>query len=248
VLGLDADQTRRLMSTAPAAYTATPHDLVVAAVAWAAHEVFDLSAVALDAEAPGRTSPDETLDLSRTVGWLAHSYPLVVLTNGIVSAVLVATKEAIRAIPGEGLGYALLSQFPETGLGGFSPHLRVRFDPDPGPEAPEEGAGPGAIVTSDWPLGDTVAAANRAGVPVSLTALARGGRLDLILDYATDRLDEATAWRFVVAVQDGLTGIIEHCAAQPTPLHTASDVGATGLDDATIAVLNAVADDPRDYA
>ncbi|MDR1512379.1 MAG: hypothetical protein LBS56_02685, partial [Propionibacteriaceae bacterium] len=72
---------------------------------------------------------------------------------------------------------------------------------------------------------------------------ARG--LDLDLDYAAGRLDQATAWRFVVAVQDGLASIVEHCAAQPTPLRTASDLGEPGLDDATVAVLNAVADDWR---
>jgi hypothetical protein len=205
-------------------------------VVWATHEVFGLDAVAVEVDGDGRHLPGDPLDLSRTIGWLSHPYPLVVPASPVVSAAIVAAKEAIRAVPTGGLGHALLRPLSIPGLDA-RPNLAVRFDPGPDPAA----LGPD-LALLDWPTGPSTPST----APVTLTAAVRGGRLDLALAFPADRLGETDAWRLMMAVRDGLTSIVEHCAAQPTALRTASDVGLPGLDDATISRLNLAAD-PRDY-
>jgi hypothetical protein len=67
------------------------------------------------------------------------------------------------------------------------------------------------------------------------------------VDYAVEALDQATAYRFLTAVIDGLHGVVEHCGAQGTPQQTPADVGAPGLDSDTVAALNALAADDGGY-
>jgi len=234
---LEPDLTARLLTDALHGYGATAHDLVVAAAVWAAHEVFGLDALALDVEGDGRQLPGDPLDLSRTVGWLASAHPLVVPAGPVTGAAIVAAKEAGRAVPTGGLGHALLLPLGIPGLD-VQPHLAVRFDPGPDPAS----LGPGAVLV-DWPVGSTALAV----APVTLSAVVRADRLALSLVFPPDRLGAADAWRFLVALRDGLISVIEHCAAMPTTLRTASDVGLPDLDDATIARLNAAAADPQDY-
>jgi non-ribosomal peptide synthase protein (TIGR01720 family) len=233
---LDPGLTTRLLTEALPAYGTTVQDLVVAAAVWAAHEVFGLDALAVEVEGDGRHLPGDPLDLSRTVGWLSCPYPLVVPARPVVSAAIVAAKEAIRAVPAGGLGYALLRPLSIPGLD-VRPNLAVRFDPGPDPVA----LGPD-LIPMDWPTGPVAP----PSAPVTLTAAVKGSRLELVLAFPPDRLSQADAWRLMVALQDGLTSIIEHCAAQPTALRTASDVGLPDLDDATISRLNSAAG-PLDY-
>ncbi|MDR1266701.1 MAG: AMP-binding protein [Propionibacteriaceae bacterium] len=235
---LDREQTNRLLTTSLQPYSTTVADLIVAAAAWAVREVYGLKAVAIEVEGDGRRPLGDRHDWSRTVGWLAHTFPLIVPTSPIVAAAVVAAKEAFRAVPQGGFGYARLAQLPGSSVVA-EPVLAVRLE-----LGPEAGALGPDVALSDWPTGRLGDAAARTP-PVVLTAAVDGDGLELSLDYAADRLGAATAWRLVVAVRDGLAGIIEHCAAQSAPLQTAADVGAPGLDDATIAVLNAAAS--RDY-
>ncbi|MDR1808352.1 MAG: AMP-binding protein [Propionibacteriaceae bacterium] len=236
-LGLGAEQSQRLLTGTSQAYGTTVHDLIVAATAWAAHEVFGLSAVALEVEGEGRRLPGDPLDLSRTVGALAHPYPVVVPTSPIVAQAIVAAKEVLRGVPLDGLGYALLAPLPGSGVT-VEPNLAVRFGAAPVLTGLE------GLALSDWPVAgpDPLRAPN----PVRLTVAAHGESLGLGLAYDAGRLDEATAWRFLVAVRDGLGVMIEHCAAQPTRWRTPADVGLAELDDVTLGALNAVAEDPRE--
>jgi len=239
-ISLDPDLTTRLLVDSPAAYNTTVQDLVLAAVAWASREVFNLQALAVDIEGDGCHPPGHRLDLSRTVGWLAHPYPMIVPTCPVVSSAIVAAKEAIRAVPSNGLGYALLRSLAISDLNG-GPHLAVRIDPG----AAAANLGPG-LVLIDWLPGQVVDPVAPSTAPVQLTASIPANHLDLTLTFPPDRLNEADAWRLMVALRDGLISIIEHCDAQSTPLKTASDVGLPELDDATIRCLN-VAADPQDY-
>ena len=106
---LDADVTTALLEKTPAAYRTEINDLLLAALARTLAEWTGDSRVLVDLESHGRLPLFDDVDLSRTVGWFTHSYPLCLSSpSGIAAADLLRkTKEALRRVPHGGVGYGL---------------------------------------------------------------------------------------------------------------------------------------------
>ncbi|MEO1339365.1 MAG: condensation domain-containing protein, partial [Myxococcota bacterium] len=109
-LSLTQDETTRLLREAPTDYHASPHELMVAALARTLSDWRGDNAAYLSLEGHGRSGPLEELELSRTVGWFTALYPIRIELgiNDDWSAVVRATKERMRAVPGDGVGYGLI--------------------------------------------------------------------------------------------------------------------------------------------
>ncbi|MGW4348130.1 amino acid adenylation domain-containing protein [Streptomyces sp. NPDC004690] len=105
--------TEALLTTLPAAYRAGVDEVLLAALAltlrrWGGA---DRDAVTVTLEGHGR----EHLDLSGTVGWFTHEYPVRIPAAGDAGTVLRAAKEARRNVPGQGLGYGVLRHLDPAG-------------------------------------------------------------------------------------------------------------------------------------
>ena len=107
---LSPDETSRLLREAPTAYHASPHELMVAALARTLGDWRGDDAAYLSLEGHGRSGPVEALELSRTVGWFTALYPVRIELGDDVDwgATVRATKDHLRAVPGDGVGYGLL--------------------------------------------------------------------------------------------------------------------------------------------
>ncbi|WP_026414931.1 non-ribosomal peptide synthetase [Actinomadura oligospora] len=102
---LDAATTRAVLTTVPAAIHGRPTDVLLtglarAVAAWRG----DASPVLVDIEGHGREDLFPGVDLSRTVGWFTSKHPVRL----DASADLRETKERLRAIPDNGIGFGLL--------------------------------------------------------------------------------------------------------------------------------------------
>ncbi|EKX67680.1 condensation domain protein, partial [Streptomyces ipomoeae 91-03] len=104
-----ADLTGTLLATLPAAYRATPDDILLAALSAAVQCHRGEGPVLVDLEGHGRDHLPDGMDLSTTVGWFTRIHP-VRLGPGTETgpALLKRTKEELRAIPHGGRGHALL--------------------------------------------------------------------------------------------------------------------------------------------
>lgn len=100
-LRLDADATRALITTLPAAYRTTPDAVLLTALAQAVREWRGTPRVLVALESHGR--PRE-VDLSQTVGWFTAVHPVRLDADDDVKAV----RERLRA-QGDGLGYGILT-------------------------------------------------------------------------------------------------------------------------------------------
>ncbi|MFF8510051.1 non-ribosomal peptide synthase/polyketide synthase [Streptomyces sp. NPDC015492] len=122
---LPADLTTALLTDVPARFRTQINDvlltgLTLAVARWRRRWTQDAShAVLVDMEGHGREELDETLDLSRTVGWFTSRFPVRLdpgpvdlddaLDGGAATvAALGRVKEQLRALPDNGLGYGLL--------------------------------------------------------------------------------------------------------------------------------------------
>ncbi|MCE6976977.1 amino acid adenylation domain-containing protein [Pseudomonas frederiksbergensis] len=106
----DAARTHQWLTESHAAYRTQPEELLIAALAATLAEAESRADIVVDLERHGRDAPFEGLDVSRTVGWFTTLYPLRVNSSGAPGDRVRNAKEALRAVPGNGLGHGLLRQ------------------------------------------------------------------------------------------------------------------------------------------
>ncbi|MGW3645402.1 amino acid adenylation domain-containing protein [Streptomyces sp. NPDC000878] len=104
-----ADLTATLLATLPAAYRATPDDILLAALSAAVQRHRGEGPVLVDLEGHGRDHLPQGMDLSTTVGWFTRIHPVRLGPGTDTGAHLIKrTKEELRAIPYGGRGHDLL--------------------------------------------------------------------------------------------------------------------------------------------
>ncbi|WP_240988358.1 condensation domain-containing protein, partial [Cupriavidus taiwanensis] len=98
-LTLPAELTQALLQRAPAAYRTRVNDLLLTALARALAGWSGRARVLIDLESHGRVAGvDDTLDLSRTVGWFTTLFPVALDGSGALDGAIKAVKEQLRAV------------------------------------------------------------------------------------------------------------------------------------------------------
>ncbi|MBC3346006.1 non-ribosomal peptide synthetase, partial [Pseudomonas sp. SWRI196] len=106
----EASRTQQWLTESHAAYRTQPEELLIAALAATLAEVEQRGDIVVDLERHGRDAPFAGLDVGRTVGWFTTLYPLRVNARGAAGEQVRNAKQALRDVPGQGLGYGLLRQ------------------------------------------------------------------------------------------------------------------------------------------
>ena len=123
---LSAAETQQLLHEVPALYHTRINDLLLAALAqsvtaWQSRRQptpSETPTMLLDLEHHGREALDETLDLSRTVGWFTAIFPVALrVAQTEPEALIKSIKEQLRQLPHNGIGYGILRYLnPETAM------------------------------------------------------------------------------------------------------------------------------------
>ncbi|MFP2903250.1 condensation domain-containing protein, partial [Corallococcus sp. 4LFB] len=117
VVALDAEATRTLLQEVPGTYRASVNEVLVSALARVLTKWTGQPRVRVEVEGHGREELFADVDVTRTVGWFTSLYPVVleVAKEGTAGDALRAVRDALRAVPGKGVGYGLLRyQGPEA--------------------------------------------------------------------------------------------------------------------------------------
>ena len=224
---LDAAPTRRILEEVPRAYRARPNEALLTALALAFARWTESPRLLVDHEGHGRedvgrTSGDEPIDLSRTVGWFTAMYPVMLDVEDLtdpddVGRALMAVKEQLREIPEGGLGYGLLDEEELASL----PRAQVAFN--------YLGQMDQAVAAERIFRGATESIGEANDLSQPLTHLltvnggVSGGCLGLTWTYSTERYDSATVERIAGDFLDLLNQLIDHCATRSCVTYTPSD-------------------------
>ncbi|WP_354683427.1 amino acid adenylation domain-containing protein, partial [Cupriavidus necator] len=248
ILALPADLTQALLQRAPAAYRTRINDLLLTALARAQSAWSGQSRVLVDLESHGRAAGvDDTLDLSRTVGWFTTMFPVALDGSGPLDAAIRAVKEQLRAVPGDGIGFGLLRRFG-------TPAQQAALAAVPRPEVVFNYLGQLDASFADdgpWQLSDgSTGASQDPGTPLSHPLSVSGqvldGRLTLFFAYARRRYRAATIEAFAAAFRTELEAVVAHCTSGTSgitpsdfPLAHVSqpELDALGLDPAQVQDL-----------
>ncbi len=107
---LSANATRALLREVPATYQTQIDDVLLAALGQAIAGWTGQRRCLVALEKHGRNELDDRIDLSRTVGWFTAFCPVLLELPQAADPgeVLLAVKDQLRAMPGDGFGYGLL--------------------------------------------------------------------------------------------------------------------------------------------
>jgi non-ribosomal peptide synthase protein (TIGR01720 family) len=107
---LDAESTQALLKVVPVAYQTQINDILQTALAWACKDWTGSPKLLMEMEGHGREALFDDLDPSRTAGWLASLFPIVLDLGAATTpvAALGAVKAQLSRLPQRGIGYGLL--------------------------------------------------------------------------------------------------------------------------------------------
>ncbi len=254
---LSVEVTTALLTDVAAAFHARINDvlltaLAVAVAAWRGERGESVDApLLIDLEGHGREPMSGGIDLSRTVGWFTSVFPVKLELGPIdVAGALAAdrelgeafkqVKEALRAIPGRGLGYGLLRYLhPETG-----PRLAARSEPQIGfnylGRFTEGGAGAWSATGEESGFGGgdlALPMMHLLEINARTADGPQGPRLTAVWSWAATHLKESEVRSLAQGWQRVLEALVRHVRQPGSGGHTPSDFPLVTLTQAQVDQL-----------
>ena len=218
---LNQRQTKQLLEEAGQAYNTRINEMLLAALAYAYQRWTGQDTLLVMLEGHGREALFDDVDISRTVGWFTSMFPVLLSTGGSLEETLKITKEQVRHIPQNGLGYGMLRYLTrepalETMVepGVFFNYLG-QFGQIESPESLFEGH---QAMTS--PVRSP--RAHRTAL-LDINGIIQHQQLSITFSYSHKLHKEETIQSFADAYHEALCRIIEHCLQPDVGGYTPSD-------------------------
>ncbi|MGY6278382.1 condensation domain-containing protein, partial [Methylomonas sp. MgM2] len=232
-LNIDAENTYRLFTQAPAAYRTQINDLLLAALArvicaWCGGDV------AVDLESHGREQAFDGVDLIRSVGWFTSVYPVKLATAEDIGATIKAVKQSLRDVPDAGLGFGVLQYLAgddESAALNALPPARIGFN-----YFGRIDAEAGNFALAPETAGDDHDPAAPLPYWLEINAQVVRGVLQLRWRYSNRQYRDETVQALIERYRDELLTIVEHCLSG-TCGATPSDFPLAGLSQAQLDAL-----------
>ncbi|WP_042703453.1 non-ribosomal peptide synthetase, partial [Azospirillum sp. B506] len=234
---LDAEWTKRLLSSAPAAYRTRVNDLLLTALARVLCRWSGAASALVQLEGHGREELGTGLDVSRSVGWFTTAYPVHLHPGGEPGAAIMAVKEQLRAVPGNGLGYgvlrhlgdaesrAVLSALPEARVTfNYLGQFDGSFDAD------------ARFLPADEPAGARLDPGAPLGNWLGIDGRVYDGELVFDWSYSRAVLSPSVVDGLASDYEEELRSLVAQCEASAGGL-TPSDVPLAGLTQAQLDAL-----------
>ena len=237
-VALDAAETAALLHAVPAAYNTQINDALLAALGLAFADWLGRSALLVEIEGHGREPLFDDIDLSRTVGWFTSMFPLVLdlRAAGGPAEALRATKEQLRRVPHNGIGYGLLRYLNEPAGAALRalPQAQVSFNYLG--QIDQTPAG-GAFGPAPEPPGPSQSPADPRSHLIDINALVAGGCLHAEWTYCPRIHSAETIERLAQDFAGALRAIIAHCRQPEAGGYTPSDFPLARLSQPQLDAL-----------
>lgn len=227
---LEKEETSLLLTSIHRTYNTGMNDILLCSLVRAMKEYFDIAQFPVWMEGHGRESLFPDLDVSRTVGWFTSEYPIILKASGNASidADIITTKEMLRNIPNNGIGYGLLKWISpkeeETDLDGSKPPISFNYWGQT--DEPQTDA---VFRLSDLHKGEDIGGSRRRPHWLDIKGLVTDGQLEFVLVYNPDVFSSAVAAGFSECFRQSLLELITFCTASTENRPTPSDFSYSKL-------------------
>lgn len=234
IFELDESSTLCLLKDVPKTYHTRINDILLTALAIVCSKLTGKNRLLVDLERHGRENITEDIDLSRTVGWFTSISPVVLEIRNAdnIGDSIKLTKENLRHIPAEGIGFGLLkyisndervkskltefdnSEIIFNYLGQFNQRVTTE---------------------SDWLLGEQpiILSQNKKNLRkylLEINSMIINNKLIMEFNFSKNVQKKETIIEFAKMYEDALKIIIEHCTSTEAGGYTPSDFSAAGLN------------------
>ncbi|WP_192560200.1 non-ribosomal peptide synthase/polyketide synthase [Pseudomonas allokribbensis] len=237
-LKLSAEQTRKLLQQAPAAYRTQVNDLLLTALARVVCRWSGQASTLIQLEGHGREDLFDDVDLTRTLGWFTSLFPVNLRPADNLGASIKAIKEQLRAVPDKGLSYGALRYLADAQTAAslnsdVKPRITFnylgQFDRqfDEAALFVPSGEGGGAAQDPSAPLANWL----------TVEGQVYGGELALNWGFSREMFDAATVQQLADQYALELNALIDHCCALEAPQATPSDFPLARVTQAQLDAL-----------
>ncbi|PGS04522.1 MULTISPECIES: non-ribosomal peptide synthetase [Bacillus] len=125
---LTPSETTTLCTKANNPYNTRVEDLLLASLSLAINNIFDEKSMTIELEGHGRLTSVEDYYFARTVGWFTAIFPFTLAeSSGLISNTIKSTKERLRNIPNEGIGYGILRFIKQDLYATRTPSIKFNY-------------------------------------------------------------------------------------------------------------------------
>ncbi|WP_433769747.1 non-ribosomal peptide synthase/polyketide synthase [Pseudomonas putida] len=237
-IGLDREQTTRLLQQVPAIYRTQVNDLLLTALARTLSRWTGNESALIQLEGHGREELFDDIDLTRTVGWFSSLFPVRLTPTADLGGSIKAIKQQLREIPGKGLGYGLLRYMGDaTAQAALAalPQARVTFNYL---GQFDQSFAEDALFT---PAKESSGAAQSADAPLpnwlSVDGQVYGGELKLDWTFSRECFERSEIETLAADFRTELLALIEHCLSEGAGGVTPADFPLARLNQAQLDSL-----------
>jgi len=211
-LELSKQQTQRLLQQSNKAYNTQINDLLLTALGYALSEVTGNNVTHIVLEGHGREEIDNSIDVTRAVGWFTTMYPVRLEVDKDLGNSIKHVKETLRQIPNKGIGYGALIGYQNDVLPRISFNYLGQFS---------DNAQQGFWNITGEGSGTAVHTYNHDHHVININGQVVGERLQF---HIASKLDEKLTSRLAERFKQKLEEVIDHTINQDRSYLTASDV------------------------
>ncbi|PWN68629.1 hypothetical protein C1631_018305, partial [Chryseobacterium phosphatilyticum] len=219
---LNKEITEALIRNTHHVYQTQINDLLLSALSISLSKLTGEESHAVVLESHGREDVFQHLDITETVGWFTTMFPLLLKNGKGLTDTIVMTKESLRKVPHNGIGYGSLIGYTERDLPKISFNYLGQLDQEAGDKS-------WFISTED--AGSGIGKNNRDSHYISMNGAVVDGQLRFeIAGYLTEELIN----QFTEDFKTSIEAIVETLSQETQSYLTPSDVDdVVGFDQLT---------------
>ncbi|MFF2290595.1 amino acid adenylation domain-containing protein, partial [Peribacillus butanolivorans] len=220
---LEKELSNALLTEVHQPFTTEINDILLSALGKTLCDIWNQKSVSIILEGHGREKVHQEIAIDRTVGWFTTMYPMVLTGKDTLQSQIIETKERIRRIPNQGLGYGLLEEATDTG---------VTFNYL------------GEVVGEKTPLSYgtglelSMAEENQLPGKLAVNIYQYAGHMHITVTYSRKYISDNKANEFLAKYESNLKEIVEYCLGVDSVIKTPSDYTLNNMTMNDLIMLN----------
>lgn len=204
---LSAEYTNNLLYKANRTYDTEINDLLLVSLVRAIFKLTEQRTVSVLMEGHGREDLDKPIAIDRTVGWFTSTYPVVVSDIGkTIEDDIITTKDTLRRIPNNGIGYGVLKELGDRVFNGDEPTITFNYLGEFDQENTID-----EFLISDVPHGSDVSERNQWNIGISLNSQIVNKEFSMSIVYNKEKYSDGFMKLFKSHFEEQLLAVIEEC-------------------------------------
>jgi len=215
VIVLPMEETERLLKNANTTYNTEINDILLTALGLTIKDWAKQDKILIYLEGHGREQIIKGVDISRTVGWFASEYPVIldVKKPEDIAYSIKSVKDNLRHIPNKGIGYGILRYLTDKNiLNGMDFKLKPEISFDYLGQFDQDMPA-GLFEMSRIYTGDQSGLRNDSLYTLNFTGIVADNKFVISLEYNSGEYSEQTIQNILEKYRNYLCAIIKHCTS-----------------------------------